>query len=565
MAATVSIRAAPPGRTANLPAVLVVAGSDSSGGAGIEADIKTLSAHGVYGATCITALTAQNTLGVRAISETSDKTVGAILDAVLDDFARGYPAAKCPLRAIKTGMLTPAALSELQRARKEIDGLGIKLIVDPVMVSTSGARLMNGELDRVLELIRGLFLVTPNFVEALELANAAGLKSGSGTAFEVNSVSSISSGTEFAKQLQEALGCQNLLVKGGHIPNFEEQSQTRSKIYDFLVQKGEVTVFESHFIDSNDNHGSGCTLASAISGQVALGKLLFDAVTLSLDFVHRAMSNFAKLGKGNGPLNHTVKAESRTESILQDKEFPVRDILGEKSVLEYLILHPTVQNGWKRYTEHPFLKLLATNQLSFPNFLYYLKQDYYYLANYAQMHGLAAGVAPTPKQTRAQADIIISVVEEMEKHRLKLANEYGLDYDRDAGSDPELQPGPACLAYCDYLIRTGQNEDFLGIKIALAPCLHGYYDAGLHGQQLRLAHDGSLGNVSLVQAAVYELWLSDYSSEWYFEAHSRGVETLDEIMADKMISLARMDELVKTFAEVVELEIGFWDEVVERE
>lgn len=555
MAKTIQLRPIAPAAISSVPLVLVVAGSDSLGGAGIEADIKTLSAHKVYGCTCITALTVQNTQGVRSVCETPAETVRGILDTVLDDFGRGTVAAKSQLRAVKTGMLTAAALAELKLVRLELNRAGFKLIVDPVMVSTSGARLMSEEsMAAYLELISGAFLVTPNYVEAVELAKAVGLEDATRT------IKSVDDGIQFVRNLRSALGCGSLLVKGGHLPDFEQASR---KIYDFLDEDGTVTVFESHYIDSKDNHGSGCTLASAITAQIALGKLLQEAVPLSLDFIHQAMSNFAKLGKGNGPLNHTVVPAASLDRVVTSTKVPVSEIIGDKSLYEYLKLHPRVQDGWKRYTRHPFLKLLATNQLPFARFLYYLKQDYYYLVNYAQMHGLAAGVAPTYKQTRAQADIIQSVVEEIERHKQKLCSKYDIDYEKDQDLDIELQPGPACLAYCDYLIKVSQQEDFLGIKISLAPCLHGYYEAGIYGKDIRDNYQSGLGILEEEsESAVYDQWLGDYGSEWYSEAHKEGIDAIEALVKDKNISRERMEELVTLFAKVVDLEIGFWDEVV---
>ena len=555
MSDTVKLRPVGAAAHTQLPVVLVVAGSDSSGGAGIEADLKTLSAHKVYGATCIAAITVQNTQGVRSIVETSGATIRGILDAVMDDFGRKDVAAKSPLRAIKTGMLTPAALEELANIRDEVDSLGIKLVVDPVMVSTSGARLMSEDsMASYLRLILGSFLVTPNYLEALELAKAVNLKTD-------GSINIIEEGKTFVLELRNPLKCDNLLVKGGHIPGFSGESERR--IYDFLNQNGKLTVFESHYIDTKDNHGSGCTLASALSAHIALNRPVEEAVPLALDYIHHAMSNFEKLGRGNGPLNHTVVPCESIDRVLTSSKVPVAEILGDKTLFEYLKLHPKVRDGWKRYTEHPFLKLLATNQLEFSRFLYYLKQDYYYLANYAQMHGLAAGVAPSYKQTKAQADIIGSVVEEIERHKQKLCDKYHIDYERDSDLDIELHPGPACLAYCDYLIKVSRHEDFLGIKVALAPCLHGYYEAGIYGNQVRENHDGSLGVLSsTAESEIYDNWLSDYNSEWYFLAHKEGMDAIDALVKDQTISVTRMDELVKMFLDVVELEIGFWDEVI---
>ena len=152
-----------------LNAVMTVAGSDSSGGAGIEADLKTFSAFGVYGMTCITALTAQNTTGVRNFDKTSQKLIHEILTANLEDMLFGYPnGEEAPLKAIKTGMLTEEAIRELVEYLPRIKKYGVKMIIDPVMVSTSGSKLSDDEGMKlcVESLIPEATLLTPNFPEA---------------------------------------------------------------------------------------------------------------------------------------------------------------------------------------------------------------------------------------------------------------------------------------------------------------------------------------------------------------------------------------------------------------
>lgn len=121
----------------------------------------------------------------------------------------------------------------------------------------------------------------------------------------------------------------------------------------------------------------------------------------------------------------------------------------------------------EKYTEHKFVKDLAENNLPFNKFLYFLKQDYHYLVNYAQVHGLAASLAPTYQQTHAQATIIAEIVEEIERHKQKLATTYNIDYETDIDLDLELSPGPACMAYCNYLLEVGKREDFWVSKLLL--------------------------------------------------------------------------------------------------
>lgn len=230
-------------------------------------------------------------------------------------------------------------------------------------------------------------------------------------------------------------------------------------------------------------------------------------------------------------------------------------------MLEYFKNHEKVKENWKKYTKHEFVQLVAKNALPFDRFLQFLKQDYYYLVNYAQVHGLAASVAPNCEQLQAQSGIIDNIMKEIEKHKEKLLREHNFDYEK-GDLDNELQPSTSCVAYCDYLLNIGKNEDFLGIKVALAPCLHGYAEAGAFGASMRENHDGSLNALTTSQQAeAYSSWLADYTSDWYLAAHRDGKLTLDAVFAQNTISEQRMDELTTIFNDVVQLEIAFWDEI----
>ncbi|RCK67858.1 Hydroxymethylpyrimidine/phosphomethylpyrimidine kinase THI20 [Candida viswanathii] len=550
----------------SLDAVMTVAGSDSSGGAGIEADLKTFSAFGVYGMTCITALTAQNTTGVKTFDKTSRSLVHEILTANLDDMLFGYDRAEeAPLKAIKTGMLTEEAIRELVAFLPRINEYDVKLVIDPVMVSTSGSKLSDDEGMAlcVKSLIPGAALLTPNFPEAEALFK---LTSGADKEVDIKSLDDL---VEFVIALQKALKCKNLLVKGGHIPFTQGDVPAKGwkeknlKIKDVLYESEEdkVTIFESDYIDSTDNHGSGCTLASAIAANIAKGLPLDESIAVSIDFIHRGMTSLKKkLGAGNGPLNHNVAPVQKVSSIMKGlNETPKLIVNGNDTFLDYLINHPKVRDNWKAYTQHPFVKALAENKLPFENFVYYLKQDYHYLVNYAQVQSFAGAVAPTYQQTHAQATIIGEIVTEIEKHQQRLSKHYNIDYERDMDFDVQLGPGPACIAYCNYLIEASKTEDFLGIKTAVSPCLHGYAAAGVYGQKIR-KNTKDLGVVTEEQSKVYQSWLDEYSSEWYIGADLEGRKALQLLIQDVDVNDKRIEELVDIFNDVTKLEIGFWDE-----
>ncbi|TFY98666.1 bifunctional hydroxymethylpyrimidine kinase/phosphomethylpyrimidine kinase [Ramlibacter rhizophilus] len=258
------------------PRVLSIAGSDSGGGAGIQADLKTMAALGCYGMTAITALTAQNTLGVRGIHVVPTEMLHAQIDAVVEDIG---------VDAVKVGML--GAAETVRAVAAAIDRHALSCVVlDPVMVATSGARLIDEEAVAVL--VRELFprarLVTPNLDEAALLVGRA--------------LRSEADMHEAAEELL-ARGARAVLLKGGHLPG--------DTVCDLLLQAGEAPlVMRSARIDTPNTHGTGCTLSSAIACELALGQPLPLAVERARDYVRGALQAGAavRTGAGSGPLNH---------------------------------------------------------------------------------------------------------------------------------------------------------------------------------------------------------------------------------------------------------------------
>jgi hydroxymethylpyrimidine/phosphomethylpyrimidine kinase len=256
---------------------LTIAGSDSGGGAGIQADLKTFHQFGVFGTTVIVAITAQNTVGVRAVESMPDAMVGAQLTALAEDL---------PPAALKTGMLAEARIVR-QVARAIRENGWAPLVVDPVMVSTSGARLLTTEAEDVLreDLLPLAALVTPNLDEAAILTGRA-----------VHDPATM----ERAGNTLLRFGAGAALVKGGHLDS--------DHVTDVLVTPDGVRHFTKSRIGSSSLHGTGCTLSAAITAGFALGWPLEAAVVNGLDFVHRAIEAAPGLGAGFGPLNHTVDA-----------------------------------------------------------------------------------------------------------------------------------------------------------------------------------------------------------------------------------------------------------------
>lgn len=255
--------------------VLVIAGSDSGGGAGIQADIKAITALGNYAATAITALTAQNTLGVFGVVPVDPDFVGQQMDLVLSDIGAD---------AIKTGMLHSADVIEVVVRVLEKRAANVPLVIDPVMIAKGGAPLLDGPALYALRrrLIPRAALVTPNAPEAAAIAQ-----------LDVNSEADMSAAADAIL----ALGASAVLIKGGHLPGEE--------ILDLLrTADGEQLEFRQSRIETTSTHGTGCTLASAIAAGIAEGFTLRDSVSRAEDYVRKAILGAPGFGHGHGPLDH---------------------------------------------------------------------------------------------------------------------------------------------------------------------------------------------------------------------------------------------------------------------
>jgi len=256
-----------------MPIALTIAGSDSGGGAGIQADLKTFAALGVYGTSAITAITAQNTIGVTAVQALSADLVTAQIEAVAGDMK---------LDAVKTGMLANSSIVEAVAAA--ISALDLpSVVVDPVMIAKSGDRLFDAEALAALrsELLPRARVVTPNVPEAEVIADMR--------------ITSLDEAREAARRIHK-LGPASVVVKGGHLPGDEA--------IDLLFDGRTFSEYRTPRIETRNTHGTGCTFASAIAAHLALGHNLPDAVGKAKEYVTGAIRNGLAIGQGHGPLNH---------------------------------------------------------------------------------------------------------------------------------------------------------------------------------------------------------------------------------------------------------------------
>lgn len=275
-------------------AVLTIAGSDSSGGAGIQADIKTMLANGVYAMSAVTALTAQNTCGVTGIMEVTPEFLTQQMEAVFTDI---YP------DAVKIGMVTSAdlihAIAETLRKYQAKN-----IVLDPVMVSTSGVRLMENDAAEAME--RKLFplasLITPNIPEAEVICG-----------WEITDMAAME---RAAAQIGEQYGCA-VLLKGGHTAGgaddvlWQENRSVTGAGNGAPGQRGSVRWYQGRRIDNPNTHGTGCTLSSAIASNLAKGLPLDEAVARAKEYLSGAIAAMLDLGMGSGPLDHGYRMHER--------------------------------------------------------------------------------------------------------------------------------------------------------------------------------------------------------------------------------------------------------------
>ncbi|KAK1217678.1 trifunctional hydroxymethylpyrimidine kinase/phosphomethylpyrimidine kinase/thiaminase [Marasmius sp. AFHP31] len=561
------------------PAVLTIAGSDCSGGAGIQADLKTFAAHGCYGTSVLTALTAQNTTGVQNVHPVPPSFVEEQIKSVLDDI---------DIRAFKTGMLLDVenarAVVRALKSRSRDGGPLPGLVCDPVCVSTSGHTLLHPDAVKVLieELFPLAALVTPNKSEA-EL-----LLSHSGRNEEITSLE----GMLHAADELLSLGPTAVLLKGGHVTatlaDVEEFSSRHSNVQvvrdglfgenmeilqigrslsksdqrvvvDVLTnKKGETTVFARPHISTTSTHGTGCTLSAAIASGLAQGLDLKQAVRKATVYTHRGIEDAPGIGRGNGPLNHLHGL--RTSCIPAkslDNPYPLTRMLIESSI-----------GAWKHFVEHEFVKLLGEGILPNECFAYFIKQDYIYLKYYARAHGLLAAKSTGYPQIASATQVILNILTELETHK-SMSAKFGISVE----DLDNAEEGIATTGYGGYLLTIGlegmragfshfETEvgrdspgDSTKLLMAVLACLLGYGEVGLWLKR----QAGEPGSKIQLEGNQYRTWIEDYSGEMYQNAVRVGLETIEEHAEKDPPSLARLEDWLNVWKRCTELEKGFWD------
>ncbi|KAI9755632.1 MAG: hypothetical protein M4579_004205 [Chaenotheca gracillima] len=451
--------------------------------------------------TATTALTVQNTQGVYDIHNVPSDFVDKQIDACLDDIGADV---------IKTGMLASAETIQVV-ARSLAKHKVSRTVIDPVMVSTSGAQLLPQEAVRSLreQLMPLTTVLTPNLPEALLILKDAGQDT-------PDPPGSLDDLINIAKAVH-ALGPQFVLLKGGHQPftkdgRISKEHADRHTVIDILYGSGgETTLIETDYLDSKNTHGTGCSLASAVASNLANGMEVGPAVKSACRYVEAGIKLSISLGKGSGPINHFHSMYSLPFA-------PGRFV-------EYLLDRTEVKDAWRAHTEHDFVARIADGTLPMENFKFYLIQDYLYLVQFARANALAGYKAKSMDAISASAEIVLHIHREMALH---------LDY--------------SCTAYTRYMLDVGHAEDYFALQIAFAPCLIGYAVIAR-----RLYNDPS----TLREGNPYFKWIENYVAEDYTTAVKVGSELLERLAVKQ--SPSRIEELVKIFVQATRMEAGFWD------
>ncbi|KAJ3816719.1 hypothetical protein F5880DRAFT_1493988, partial [Lentinula raphanica] len=565
-----------------------------------KADLKTFAAHGCYGTSAITALTAQNTIGVQDVFPTPSEFLGKQITSILSDI---------DIKAIKTGMLfdaanTRAAIAALEDHYSNSDSNASNdsksnvaiptptlppLVCDPVCVSTSGHTLLDPDAISVIveELFPLAVLVTPNKAEAeliLNLSSSPQRQSRRDAPTLPRRIETLNDMLLAAQDLL-SLGSKAVLLKGGHLVVLSEdvhrisekhpsllivrdgilpdggnmeilQANTNSAgvqlVVDVLCQTPgpRMTLFCRPRIDSTNIHGTGCTLSSAVAAGLALGADVSTAVRRAVRYTYLGIiAADPTIGHGHGPLNHF---HSMSELVVP------RPAPTTPYPLTTLLIH-RAGDAWKAYVEHEFVRMLGEGTLPRENFVHFIRQDYLYLKYYARAYALLSAKSTTFPSISRATQTVLNVLQEINTHKAFCAS-FGI-------SEDELEQtteSAATAAYGGYLVDVGVRGDTMLLLMALLACLLGYGEVGLwlkkNVKKNEKSGDGANGWVIMNENDnPYVQWIEDYAGERYQAAVRAGLELIETRAASDPPSRARFEEWFAVWKRCTELEKGFWD------
>ncbi|KAF9126287.1 hypothetical protein BGW39_006736 [Mortierella sp. 14UC] len=519
---------------------LTIAGSDSGGGAGIQ----TFTSLETFGTSVITSVTSQNTLAVDGIHAIPAAFVAQQLEAVLSDIGTN---------AIKTGMLCNAEIvSAVAKTLRKFYPDSTKnvpnLVVDPVMIASSGAALLDSNAIETLikEFLPLCLILTPNVPEAeFILANAQK------STLKIDSLDQM----KVAAQELARLGPSIVLLKGGHLPLYKSSGKAVplelfDSISDLTVEMEELelvdliwdsrtgvfTELRKDFLRTSSTHGTGCTLSAAIAANLSRGLEAHKAITKAADYIQSAIRDGLTVGRGKGCLNHFHHVVPRSI------EKPTR--YNPHPLTTHLL--QACRDDWEKYTKHAFVRGIADGTLPKESFIHYMKQDYLFLQTYARAHGLGAFKARTMAESKAFAEIVVHIAHESQLH-INYCAKWGITYEEMVNTPESM----ANVAYTRYVLDIGMTGDLLELGLAIAPCLIGY---GQIGQ--RLYNDP---NTLKGDANPYWEWIKNYEASDYQSAVNRGIANLERQCNIQQPSSHRLKQLEEVFRTATRLEAAFWD------
>lgn len=462
-------------RASGTPRVLSIAGSDPSGGAGIQADLKSIAANGGYGMAALTALTAQNTVGVRAVHVPPAEFLREQLDAISDDIV---------IDAVKIGMLANADV--IRAVSDWLDAMRPPIVVlDPVMVATSGDRLLDREADVALRgLLERAHVVTPNLAELAALAD--------------HPIDGWDDALAAAAALSDRVGAA-VLVKGGHL----DGDDVPDAVID--AADGVSRGYPGARIATRNTHGTGCSLSSALATRLARGESLTDAVASARSWLRESLteSDALHVGRGHGPINHFGGLWRRGGLETTPDRAHNRDQWWER------IAHLRAD-----IDELPFVGALADGTLDREWFLFYLRQDALYLREYARVLAEASRLAPTPHEQAFWAESAHGAIAgELELHASWLTPGAGVEAETFAAD-----PAPATVAYLDHLRSVAFGADYAELIAAVLPCFWLYTDLGTR------LHAGAFGEYARDPQHPYASWLATYADPAFEAATEQAVD-----------------------------------------
>ena len=507
------------------PIVLTIAGSDSGGGAGIQADLKTCEALGAFGTTAIVALTVQNTQGVSDFLPIEPRLVRAQIDAVLSDMGA---------HAIKTGMLPTADIIKAAAEGMAAHNANVR-VIDPVFVAASGDVLVSPEAVQAIRtvLVPTATVLTPNMPEAGRLLGREAPQ----TVAEMRTAA-----TDLVR-----MGAHSVLLKGGRLADGQERRMV--DVYADLPEEpgGQVRLVELRYerIDTPNTHGAGCTVAAAVAAELAFqvheGRPVdtLDAVQRARNYLDAVFSVSSKLriGKGaRGPLNHNPQRAwaATAEAIAQGQ--------AERGSLSKTIWSdPEVARLAEASLTGGFVTALSRGSLPKANFAGYVAQDKFFLSAFSQAYTLALAKLPDGDTQGARdfASLVKGVVEELKMHA-SYAKRWGVDMSK-------VSPAPACKAYVDFLadVASDPGRDVAACAAAMVPCMRLY---AYLGQQLKAAH---------APAGPYQEWVDEYASPGFEELAATLEALLDRYAVNAPPD--KVAELRDLYIRAMELERDFFD------